>query len=843
MEGQESNALRIKHQSKWMRFLRVIIWVTALLLLSVGIVVLQAGMSSEAVTNATDKALLVWGKVFLVSSLVIFGGNFVWGVARWAEKWNVRKWKVWGGIVRTVWAGVWRSVVFSVIFMVGILAVAPKIEQKITHSVLSDRETNWLKGLVGIREDFRQGNISPDEYLQYTIAAAYGQEDLPEKYRSDKVEMAPDILGIIDQYGEQMSPEVIREALEVVTLANVEFGEDANGNVATNRENVMDAILGTKRAQAYSRNVATLNKAKLSSGGKFVIFYTDTGDDAISDEKASELAEMMERIVRQYQEKMGLEYSYEFFSMEGLLSNSKRLMSMIYVLEKNGIDGDVVTNGAMPVYVVNPFKEESSILAFYTRRKITETLYKVVSKLGALFLDGDEADQAKLTNSVPGVPFVTILPKNVNDASLELVTAHELGHHYEDLKCYTDGDDTCASGDFIMETAANWMAINAVGTQPENTLIQAYHNNYIDYGTCYMINQVLPDPPEYDACHGSGSLAGYPAVAFLENYAEVVAGGQDKIMAALLHEETLEYLWSQATIEERTEIMCRLSQRNLTNDYKQNSLVALKTPRGEELKCEGQLACRKVFPLRTTATKYVYFSADEYDQTKVSVTGEPNMVISVLGRKSDGKWEVIADDMTRIENDKVKLEWIVEKEGNYDMYAFAVGNAKMIATNLTTSDPFVVETVVQEIEDKVEDEEESTDVSQTEDGCTVLEFAELWDGLSSIGQATFDGLEMLGAEVGDDRNGFNQNIAEVKMNTDGRKLIACEVKMKSGVTLSEVEQMVRRRLWWSAGGKEMGEVGEKVKILVGIDKAKKQGKVFLLGEESDKVYVLEMRVE
>ena len=125
----------------------------------------------------------------------------------------------------------------------------------------------------------------------------------------------------------------------------------------------------------------------------------------------------------------------------------------------------------------------------------------------------------------------------------------------------------------------------------------------------------------------------------------------------------------------------------------------------------------------------------------------------------------------------------------------------------------------------------------------MLEFAELWDGLSSIGQATFDGLEMLGAEVGEDRDGFNQNIAEVKMNTDGRKLIACEVKMKSGVTLSEVEQMVRKRLWWSAGGKEMGEVGEKVKILAGIDKAKKQGKVFLLGEEGDKVYVLEMRVE
>lgn len=820
-----------KKSKNWVGVLRAIFWVVILLAWSVGSGLWRAGLGSKAAANGTADALIKWGQGVALAALLLFMANLGWGMWRWVRRGEAGGWTLGKTLGRMLWGGIWRGVVFGVILLVGAVLVAPMIEKVISNKVVAKEEAEWLTGQVGIREDFSKGNISPDEYLQYTLAAALAKDELPEQYRTDKTEIIPDIMGIIEEYGAEMKPETIQEALEVITMANVKIGPDASGNVAKGNDGlarVLDMILGAEPAMAYTKDVTTLNKAKLSSKGNFVVFYTDTGDDVITDAQAENLAEMMERIVRGYKERMGLEYEFEFFLTDGW-----NMSDLTSVLTENGLPVDLLET-AMPAYVVNPYKGESNTLAFYTRRILKEFLQQTLVTIASWFPGGsDIIDQSKLMTSVPGVPFITILPANLSDESLELVTAHELGHHYEDLYCYSHGGDSgCTSGDFTMETAANWMAVNVVEEQPENNLIQRHLEHYIRRGTCYRIDNVLPEPPEEDACHSSGSIAGYPAVAFLKNYEDIVSDGQAKIMESLMHTDTLDYLRERATESEFAKLMTVLAQKNLTSEYEEVALHALNEPRGPNLDCEGKLTCSATFSLRPTAIKYVYLSTEEYDKVKVAVDAAGNDVISILGRKVNGGW-------TAIDEAGQKLEYTATKESEYDMVAFAVAN-----TSVTEGGEFTVSAVVEELEEKVDPgvEKKFTETSGLDNGCMEVDFQKMMDDLLQIGKSTFELLETMGVETGE-TGAFEENINEAKQSMMGRKMTMCETWMREGVSAGEIEGILRRsmRVSWNLMTTELD--GSEVRVIVGLDEARRQGKIYLLGVLERRVYVLEIRVE
>lgn len=812
-----------KKTGSWVRILRVVIWGIVLLAWAVGVSVLGAGSSSKAMAEGTDKVLTGWGVALVVIALLLLVWNFVWGMKRWAEKWYARKWRVVGGVVRTIWATVWRGVVFGAIIVFAMMVIAPKVTSGIRKTVLAKEENEWLTGQIQVEEDFRQGNISPDEYLRYTLAVAFGTEEVPKRYQTDQVEMMPDIAGIVEEYGEQLSKGTLEMALDVVYSANIEVGLDASGNVAKGKEDLigktLDLILGAKQVWAYTEKATTLNKAVLSEKGNFIVYYTDTGEDAIADEQARELAGMMERIITNYQEKLGLEYSFTFHDL-----SKKNAQAMEEVLEANGIEKEAYKT-AMAVYVANPFSEETSVLAFYSGEHLAEWGNTILTSLGSLF----GVDEARWTKSVAGVPNITILASNAGDPSLELVTAHELGHHYQNLHCQADLGKMCPTGEFMSEGGANWLAINAVEEQPEVNAVQGHHDVYIQNGTCYKADEIVSKPPKEDACHESGSFEGYPAIAFLQNYYEVVDGAVEKMMDALLVEESLVYLREQATGEEFREVMRKLSQRNLTNEYEMSALQASKTVKGVDLSCGSMMSCSVEFPLRPTAVKYVYLATEEYDRVRVKVTGTTEDVISILGRNDQGKWEVITDGIE-------EMEYVVEKTGKYEAIAFAVGNASVIEAGT-----FTIEMVVEEIAEMIEEEDEEVSGEEV-DGCTVVDFQGLMDDFLSIGRSTFELLEGMGAETGD-MGEFEQGVTEAKQSMSGKRLMVCELRMRRGVSMDKVEQIAREMMWVSYRVFAMKNSGIETRIIAGVDQMRTQGEIVLLGEEEGKVYMLEIRVE
>lgn len=764
----------------WVRVLRTAIWVMALIWSPVGAVLLADGASSRAMAEGTSGVLTSWGGGILGVALGLLAGNFVWGAKRWATRWYEKKWKVLGGIVRTIWGGAWRGLVFGTVILCSAIVIAPRVEEGIAAGHLANREQEWLTGQVGIAEDFRQGKITPDEYLRYMLALGFGTEKLPKEYQTDNTAMMPDILGIIEEYGEQLSKETLEMAFDAVYQVGIEVGLDASGNVAKSGGNLvgtaLDVILQTEKAQAYTQKATTLNRAVLASEENFVVFYTDTGEDAISDAQAEELAEMMEKIRVNYQEKLGLEYDFTFHEL-----NAKSTKAMKEVLKANGIDEEAYQT-AMAVYVANPSSEKTTLLAFYLGEHFMEWRNKLLTSLASL----TGLDEAKWTKSTMGVPSVTMVSSKLDDSSLELVAAHELGHHYQNLYCQAELGKMCPAGKFMTEGGANWMAINVVEEQPDGNVNQDHHQFYIDRGTCYRADELVNEPPEEDACHEAGSSIGYPALAFLQNYYQNVDGAVSKLMGALLTEEPLAYLREQATETEFQETMKSLAQKNLTNEYREEALWAKEIPGGLDLECEGKMICAKEFALRPTAIKYVYLATEEYDQAKVTVTGMVDDVISVLGKK-DGKWEAITDGLG-------KMEYTLEKTGDYEAIAFAVANA-----SVTEDGKFEVELVDEQVMEMVDEEAET----ESADGCTVLDFPWMME----------------------------------------ERWVVCELQMKRGIDLDKAEEMARKTLWMSYKVFTMKEPGVEMRFIAGVDQTRKQAKVLVLGKEEEKVYLLEIKIE
>lgn len=212
MEEQKDKKLK----KTWVKALRAVIWGIVLSFCPVGMILMRAASSSKVIAEDVTKLLMRWGVGIMIVSLILLSWNFVWGAVRWAEKWYDGKWKVFGGMMRTMWAGLWRVAVFAAIIAVSMLIIAPRIEDGIVASYTAQKEKEWLTGQVGIEADLQQGNISPDEYLRYMLAVGYGTEELPKKYRTDQAAMMPDIMRIIEEYGERMSQETLEMAFDAL---------------------------------------------------------------------------------------------------------------------------------------------------------------------------------------------------------------------------------------------------------------------------------------------------------------------------------------------------------------------------------------------------------------------------------------------------------------------------------------------------------------------------------------------------------------------------------------------------------------------------------------------------
>lgn len=804
---------------------RVVLWGIALAGGVVGWALLVRGGTSAALANGTDGVLKLWGGIILGVALSVGMANAVWGLIRWILRWRREHWRAGQVIGKLIGGGIWRILVMAPLVVVSLIWVTPAVNKLILKTTAQD-QVREMGAASMLEADFLAGELSADEYVRNLVYATYDVPSLPQKYWSLQYMMPPRWDKLLDEHVEELSGETIELVLRVATLAEINFDENADSNVARAKS------VFAEEAFAATSNVKKLNKAKLSAGGNFVVFYTDKGDDAVSDEKVAVLAEMLDDIVQGYKEALGLEYEYE-----KLVADRVKLLAMEHILDVNGIDKKVLDK-AMPVYVANPFKGQSNVLASYAGRRFMGWREKALMGIGSL-MSGENGDMARFYTSVPTYPFINILPDNLNNNSLKLVTAHELGHHYTSNYCYREFGKACNDADFIGETLPNYFAVNVVPASEQRigNLIQTdHHDSYVSEGTCYMISETIPEPRGENDCHKKGSFVGYLPVAFLQNYAEVVPNGLNVMLKALGDDKALSDLYEAASRDEYKQVMTQLVQRNLTNDGYggRTALKAIHTPYGEEISCDD--LCERQYVIEPSSARYLYFGTSEYDGIKVTLTAPGANTVTVLGRQGT-QWMVI-------ESHDQYAEYAVRAESDYNTIAFAVANYAIAGDGF-----FTVEVQGEVFEELLSGEDESEGSTEDSGDSTG------WGGGSCLG-INFESVLDFPIEMMKIFNGvggrdyvaaieqLEQRNSAIKEQLEYRYVTICLNTLKTQTDFDELVRKVRAGIGtsWEFFRVDLGQ-REHLSMIAAYNLWLDQGKFYFLIQDEMRTQLMRVKME
>lgn len=787
-------------ENGWIKFARFLIYVVSIIGVTVGASLIKTGNLSAAYADGTYVAKINNGEIIFFVFLIILCGNIVWGILRWFLRGYREKWKPGRIIGKLIGGGIWRVLVIMPLMLLSFMIISPKVAD-----VISD---------IVIEEQHNQKRISLSEPLNN--------------------------LKYISEHLEDYTFEELEEELAPYFFKNIDFGVDASSNISKQQS----PGLLTQNASAYASSVTVLNKAKLSSKGHFIVFYTDTGDDAILDKKAEELAEMLEEIIVGYEENLGLEYKYEKFTNYNTdVTTAIKIKSVLVAsgVEKNDSDffGASVLETAMPVYVVNPYKEGSNTLATYAGRRFAEYGNSILIRLGSIF--GEET--ARLYDSAPSYPFVHILPENVDSESLAIVTAHELGHHYVATYSYDNYGGIGSDDDFIDETTPNWMAINVLLNQPPGNLINDnhYQYSYLSDVTGVKISDVAPD------------FLGYPAVAFLENYYEVVPDAKTIIMDATYYGDALNYLYNHAGEDNFRKVMINLAEKNLTGEYGGKLMNYRETrrgkqytlPKGEELQCTD--LCTKEYSINPAATEYLYFAVDEYRGSKLNYDGDDDISISVLGRDTNNEWYVLQSG-----NNSGELIFTDDMAGIYNLIAFAVANS-----NIEHGKTYEIGITSAEFEKLIDVAGEFDFSGLYQDlgqGCFEVNLDSLFDlygKFMDLGGAVIDVIAAiddttdysdLQNEWTKETNEVKDGVEEVRQNAAKYRISVCANYVAKGKTFEEVKKSLQNAMGWNMTLYNERNGTDRMSVFFGVDLLTRQGRIYTLAESEGEMGLVTINV-
>ena len=806
-----------KKSQGWLKFIRVLIYAVSIIGTAVGASLIKTGGLSASYADGTFIAKIHNGEVIFFTSLIILSANIMWGILRWFLRGYREKWRAGRIIGKLIGGGIWRTLVIIPLIIISIILITPAICNLIEENVLS-------------------------EQISF------------EPYDPDYVEHR---LEYLEEHLEELDPQEVYEELKELTFQNIRFGTDEEAR--ENNISAANASIFTNNAYAYTPSVVFLNKAKLSSNGRFVIFYTSYGEDSVSDDRIEELGEMLENIIDGYENNLGLKYTYQAYWHFKYDVTREKIADLVYsemetVLLANGIDQDII-NTAMPVYIANPYLKENNTLATYAGVDWLSTVKRIAMYIGQ-FVDGD----LRLYDTAPTFPFINIQPWILSKKSLAIVAAHELGHHFAHL--YLEANNLESStNNFVKETIANWMAINALPNEPVSTLINKNHYNeiYLTSGTGTTPTERMPGCEDEKESNRHTTCDGYPSVALLQNYYEIVSDAKRIMMNAVASDDALVYLYNQAGAEQFTKAMISLAEKNLTGDYG-GKLINMTTPKGEPIECTD--ACLSTsYTVAPAATSYLYFSTTEYENAKVTFTGSDTLRVSILGLAPGGRFEIISSGNTEKEYQFSNTGRFAE----YEVIAFAVANS-----DITNSGTYTIEIMNENLEDLLEKPDKNTaegtpEIDATsysfkqmytefEPGCYELDTDAIFDNMLSLISLGSDFISAISSlDQGNDYSAVKSdyekssieaatNIKEAKSGLSPYKITACVNRVKNKYSFDTTKQKLRAILGHNLNFFNATYGSDRASAFAGFNLLTRTGKLYILLQHGDEVVLITVNV-
>lgn len=400
---------------------------------------------------------------------------------------------------------------------------------------------------VKLEKDFKEGKITADEYVRYNLYAEYDISLLSKEYSSlEKNEVAIHTSELIDKYYEELSEETKRYYVETVSLNNVTFEIDKE-NEESDDNSLAISDFFIEDVYAKSEKVTNLNKAVLSSNGNFIVWYTTTGNSAITKNEAEKVANDLEKTVDIYDSMSQNNFSFE----ENILSEGRQHKNKIKILESLGIDTSYLTD-AMQIYVVE-YKDTSA--AKYIQ------LPSAWERFWGDFLGTTDEFGATV------YPYILLRPSSFREYErVNQLYNHEFFHYYQhNIFCGKDNCSDLMKDPYISEASANWASSLATSKTTNSGFLNEWAGTAKNFASNLMSE-------EWGKKYGIGNV-GYALFVYLNNYSAFVENGTSKIITSMYEEDALKYLQDNASGDELLKIQEVIAYKHLSQDYTNKNLI------------------------------------------------------------------------------------------------------------------------------------------------------------------------------------------------------------------------------------------------------------------------------
>ncbi len=724
-QPQKEEKQPAKKGEGWIKFLRILIWCAVAILLTVGLQLRALSKTSSAYADGSQTAKASLGNTLFWIGLILGLANLAWGAYRWFSRLVKEKWKAGKIIGKLIGGGIWRTLAIMPVIAIAYFVISPAI---IAKTVPKPAELVKYGSVLH--------NTSPNE-------------------------------------AENLSEAEKRQLAELLLLPNVKFSTDASSNVSTKKS------LFSANVYAGSK-VTVLNKAKLSPQNHFVIFYTDTGDDKVSDDGVANMGAMLEEIIASYKSQYDQGLNYKKSSYEGTENED----DMQAVLVASGIDKNI-TNTAMPVYIVNPFSENpDGTLASYVGTEWNDFKHQFASFFKFL-ADKDQEEGINLYESSPSLPFIHVQPDAVGDKSTYEIVAHELGHHFISNYCFTTKSTSCPINKMLNEAMANYLSVSITPAGKQGTVIHGHYNTFVGYG-CYSADKLIIEPIRRYGCHSKGSSDGYPAVSYMYNYANVVPNGKKILFDAFNESDPMEYLYNQAGRSNYKRVITTWAERTLLNNYGMPALTGDKDPSGFKVPCYD--FCTEDQKVFYSSIRFMYITKADFYHKTVKITSESEDITFMSFGKNGNTWEKIEStdgeiSYTFMNNSKYETVVLVPVNYSYE-------DDRMITISVSDSE---IEEIIEEPEPVEEEPEEDpyNPITLDDNGCARIEIKSLLELPGRLYRMLNESEFAEGA--------FTDELAKIEADTNKAKeeidfeiLTICEDKIKAGVNFDQASNIIKQ---------------------------------------------------
>ena len=422
-----------------------------------------------------------------------------------------------------------------------------------------------------LKSDYTTGKITIDDYVKQTLYAIYEPNKLKSSYKSLSADakMLDDIITFAAENIDKLSEDTI---LYIANNYYMIDTEDIETKLTSNTINDYNVSQLT--------NEGKLNKfdsAVLSPNGNFIIYYSKKGSNATTKSYAENVGKILEETVDAYKNKYGFTYKYQLADIyrpyiDTLISNFQAITDAanftkwIAVLTASKIPIEKIRT-AMPVYVID---FTGSIQGKYNDSANTDT--RILANFAYIWckafpkaegcdallnLGGDGDNDTEMILNMFNTMYLApnfVVDSNSSDEDIRVGAMHELFHHYQHT--HICNDTKCPSS-FVAEAAANLAVVqNYSPKQLNETLINTH-------AVVYSRDSDKPIDQQ---------RSGYPAYAFLYNYAQLVSNGTSIALNSQKSSTPLKELYDKSGGKYK-DAMVKTAGGNLTLDYSNYLLI------------------------------------------------------------------------------------------------------------------------------------------------------------------------------------------------------------------------------------------------------------------------------